>query len=231
MQVIHNAIFDDKRYNGFNMIDLNKQVLIFTYGYPGSGKSHFATKFADDNGLVYVSSDRIRYELFDDPQYTDAENQVIERLMDYMLEEVLRSGGSAIYDSENPVRKNRLEKMATAKKLGADSLIVWVQTDVSTSFDRASKRDRRRPGDKFAFDMNGETFDSIASKMTAPSREDYVVISGKYDYPTQQATVTKKLQKMGLVNKPKTSPSRFQSRPTPPITRKRSIGGRGQFAL
>ncbi len=213
------------------MIRLNNQLLIQTFGYPGAGKSQFARKFAEENGLVYISADRFRYELFDDPQYTDAENQVIERLMDYMLEETFRAKGSAVFDSENSVRKTRLERSADAKKLGVESLIVWVQTDVSTASTRAAKRDGRKPGDKYTFDMNGQTFDTLASRMTPPSREEAVVISGKYDYSAQQATVVNKLEKMGLVDKPLKQPSRFQSRPTPPITRKRSIGGRGQFAI
>ncbi len=213
------------------MIQLNNQLLIHTFGYPGAGKSQFARKFAEENGLVYISADRFRYELFDDPQFTDAENQVIERLMDYMLEETFRAKGSAVFDSENSVRKTRLERAANAKKLGVESLIVWVQTDVSTASERASKRDGRKPGDKYTFDINGETFDALVSKMTPPNREEAVVVSGKYDYPAQQTTVVKKLEKMGLIDKPHKQPSRFQSRPTPPITRQRSIGGRGQFAI
>ena len=227
--LITDAKFDERIYNSCNMIELNNQILIHTFGYPGAGKSHFASRFAEENALVYISADRFRYELFDDPQYTDAENQVIERLMDYMLEETFRAKGSVVFDSENSIRKARLVRSENAKKLGVMPLVVWIQTDLTTSFKRASKRDGRRPDDKYAFDINGKTFDSIISKMTPPSREESVVVSGKYDYAAQKATVIKKLEKMGLINKPQKQASRFQSRPTPPITRKRSIGGRGQF--
>lgn len=213
------------------MVTLRKQVLILTFGYPGSGKSHFSTKFAEKHGFIHISGDRFRYELFDDPQYSDGENQVIERLMDYMLEQAMKTKTSIIYDYYNGVRKKRLEMIREAKKRGIETLIVWTQTDINTAFSRVASRDRRRPGDKFSFDMNQNQFDYVVRGITPPTYEEYAVISGKYDYPTQESTILKRLEKMKIIEPLEKEPSRFQRSQPVAKAKKRSIGGRRQFSL
>lgn len=214
------------------MIDLKKQTLILTFGYPGSGKTHFASQFAAKHGLIHISGDRFRYELFDDPQFSEGENQVVERLMDYMLEQAMKTKTSIIYDANNGVRKKRQALTGAATKHGVKTFMVWTQTDLGTAFTRASTRDKRRLGDKYSFDMDKETFDQVLGKITAPSYgEDYVVVSGKYDFPAQELTVLKKLEKLKLIEPLEKTPSRFQRSRPPSSAKKRSIGGRRQFTI
>ncbi len=213
------------------MIDLKKQTLILTFGYPGAGKTHFASQFAAKHGLIHISGDRFRYELFDDPQFSDGENQVVDRLMDYMLGQAMKTKTSIIYDANNGVRRKRLELINAAKKRGIQTVMVWLQTDLNTAFTRASTRDKRRPGDKYSFNINQDVFDYVLGKITAPSYgEDYVVVSGKYDFPAQDLTVLKKLEKLKIIEPLEKTPSRFQRSQTDQTTRRRSIGGRRQFS-
>ena len=208
---------------------LTQPVLILTYGYPGSGKTHFASRFAQEYGLVHISADRIRYELFDDPQHTPEENQVVLRLMDYMLSQALKSGSGVVYDTNNNRRSLRLKKRKIVEKYGAATLLVWVQTDIDTSFKRAHNRDRRHPEDKYSFVMPKEAFIRIKDSMTAPRYEEFTVISGKHDFQTQLKTLNIKLKKMGLVATVKRTESRFlrkdqkQSTRRPFVPRRRKI--------
>ena len=79
--------------------------------------------------------------------------------------------------------------------------------------------------------MNQETFDHVLGKITPPSYgEEYVVVSGKYDFPAQELTVLKKLEKLKLIEPLEKTPSRFQ-RSQPSKNQKRSIGGRRQFSI
>ncbi len=202
------------------------------FGYPGAGKTHFANQFATKHGLIHISGDRFRYELFDDPQFSDGENQVVERLMDYMLQQAMKTKTSIIYDANNGVRRKRQELTGEASKRGIKTVMVWTQTDLNTAFTRASTRDKRRPGDKYSFNMNQETFDYVLGKITAPSYgEDYVVVSGKYDFPAQELTVLKKLEKLKLIEPLEKAPSRFQRSQPGSAPKKRSIGGRKQFTI
>ncbi len=214
------------------MINLKKQILILTFGYPGSGKTHFANQFAAKHGLIHISGDRFRHELFDDPQFSDGENQVVGRLMDYMLEQAMKTKTSIIYDASNGVRTKRQELTSAANKRGIKTLMVWAQTDLNTAFTRASNRDKRRPGDKYSFNIDQEVFDYLLNKVTAPGYgEDYVVVSGKYDFPAQELTVLKKLEKLKLIESLNKAPSRFQRSQPDSSLKKRSIGGRRQFII
>ena len=75
-----------------------KPVLIMLYGYPGSGKTHFARQLSETLQAAHVHGDRIRGELFDKPQYDTHENEIVNHLMIYMAEEFLKAGVSVIFD-------------------------------------------------------------------------------------------------------------------------------------
>ena len=48
--------------------------------------------------------------------------------------------------------------------------------------------------------LDRTTFDSIISHMQNPqSSEDYIVISGKHTYSTQQSAIMKRLRELGLI--------------------------------
>lgn len=210
---------------------LKKQTLILMFGYPGSGKTHFASQFAEKHNMIHISGDRFRYELFDEPQFSAGEDQVIERLMDYMLEQTLKTNTSVIYDANNGSRKKRQDLARLAKKKDMNILIIWTQTDLNTAFTRSSSRDRRRPGDKYSFSMSQDTFDFLLNKITPPSQyEQYVVTSGKYDFPAQELTVLRKMEKFKLIEPLNKVPSRFLRTKPSSAPRRRSIGGRRQFS-
>ncbi len=201
------------------------------FGYPGSGKSHFASRFAKKHNMIHISGDRFRYELFDDPQFSSGEDQVIERLMDYMLEQTLKTDTSVIYDSNNGSRKKRQELIKLAKKKDMNILMIWTQTDLNTAFSRSSSRDRRRPGDKYSFNMSQDIFDYLLSKITPPGQyEQYVVTSGKYDFPAQELTVLRKMEKLKMIEPLDKAPSRFLRVKPSTAPKRRSIGGRRQFS-
>ncbi|MGH7195253.1 MAG: AAA family ATPase [Candidatus Saccharimonadales bacterium] len=177
-----------------------KPLLIFVYGFPGAGKSHFARQLCDNLSAAHVQGDRIRAELFDKPRYDKSENQVITHLMDYMSEQFLNSGISVVYDVNAMRFAQRRVLRDLARRMHAIPLLVWVQIDTESAFTRVASRDRRRADDKYSMSLDRTTFDSLASHMQNPAREeDYIVISGKHSYKTQERTVIKKLREAGLL--------------------------------
>lgn len=56
-------------------------VIVAVCGLPGSGKSYFAARLAEKIDAVYLSSDRIRRELFARRTYSDAEKREVYREM------------------------------------------------------------------------------------------------------------------------------------------------------
>ena len=67
-------------------------ILIYMYGLPGSGKSYVSRQLAELFGMAHVSSDRLRFELFENPKHDKTENMVVAHLMDYMAEEFIKAG-------------------------------------------------------------------------------------------------------------------------------------------
>ncbi len=176
-------------------------LLILLYGFPGSGKSYVARQLSDHIQAAHVQGDRIRYELFEKPRYDKQENAVVTQLMDYMTQEFLGAGISVIYDTNALRAAQRHELRNFARKTHAQPLVVWLQIDSDTSFNRTQMRDRRKTDDKYAPVLDRSTFDSVCSHMQNPTvAEDYVVISGKHVFNTQLSAIMKKLQDMNVIH-------------------------------
>lgn len=179
----------------------NKPLLILLYGFPGAGKTNFASHMTDVLDCAHVHGDRIRHELFEEPRYDEQEEEIIKQLMDYMTEEFLKAGISVIYDASMSRKSDRHIMRELARKKGAKTLLVWFQIDPDTAYGRLRRRDRRKTEDKYAIDYTESEFRHAASKMQHPMpTEDYVVVSGKHTFASQKSSLFKKFLEMGLVS-------------------------------
>lgn len=177
-----------------------KPFLLMLYGFPGSGKTYFSRQLTDKMQLAHIQADRIRAELFEKPRYDKQENEVVIQLMNYMAGEFLSAGLSVVYDVNLMRAGQRRALRDMARKSGVQTLLVWLQIDTDTAFQRGQKRDRRRIDDRYAAQMDRHSFDSIASSMQNPGQaEDYVVVSGKHVFSTQYSAVSRKLRDLGLI--------------------------------
>lgn len=175
-------------------LELSKPTLFMLYGYPGAGKTYLAKNLRDTIKATHVNSDKIRYQLFEEPRYDRAENEIVDQLMEYMTEEFLEAGVSVVFDT-NAIKKSQrriLRDIARRKK--AENLLIWLQIDPESAFARVSQRDRRKAEDKIARPIDRPMFEEITSRMQNPLHdEDYIVLSGKHSYPMQKSAIIKKL--------------------------------------
>lgn len=177
-----------------------KPFLLMLYGFPGSGKTYFARQLAENIQAAHVQGDRIRGELFEKPRYDKPENEVVTQLMDYMSGEFLSAGMSVVYDMNAMRLSQRHSLRELARKNHATPLLLWFQIDAESAFNRSVKRDKRRADDKYAAQWDRETYKKILGFMQNPSAaEDYVVISGKHLFNTQQNAAVNKLRHLGLL--------------------------------
>lgn len=178
-------------------LKLTPPLLIVTMGYPGSGKTFFSRQFAEQYGLPRISEDILRYELFEKPQYSLDESDIINRIFNYTLEEFLKSQQTIICDGLFLSKSDRVDLSKLAKRHGYRTLTVWLQTDIQTSALRAAKRDRRNPDDKFSFNMSPSTFSNIKNKLQRPDeKEQSIVISGKHAFKSQSLSVLRRITGM-----------------------------------
>ena len=177
-----------------------RPLLILLYGYPGSGKTFLARQLSEHLQAAHLQGDRIRHELFSEPNNSKQEDETVDHLMDYMTEQFLSAGVSVIYDVNSMRLRQRRVMRDMARKTGTVPLLIWLQIDIESAFDRVAHRDRRRADDKYAIALDRTTFDGMVNNMQNPSREeDYIVISGKHNFDTQDRSVIKRLRELSLV--------------------------------
>lgn len=120
--------------------------LIYLVGLPGSGKSYFAEKMLEKHpDYIYLSSDKIRGELYGDETCQDNPSQVFDLMLRRTIQ-ALKSGNTVIYDATNVVRRNRINILKSISRLkGVDIIkrcyVLWERID--TCIERDSKRDRK----------------------------------------------------------------------------------------
>ncbi len=177
-----------------------RPVLILMYGFPGSGKTYFARQFCNEVQAAHLEEDRIRAQLFENPNYSQQETHSLNRIMTYIASEFLTAGISVVYDMNAMRRSQRKALRELARTHKAASITIWFQVDADTAFLRNKNRDRRKLDDRFAAGYDVEKFKELASHMQHPEPpEDIIVISGKHTYPSQMGGVIKKLADLDIV--------------------------------
>lgn len=157
-------------------LSLTKPHMIIMVGLPGSGKSFFAEKFAQTFSAPFVCRQKIE----------ELGGVNAEALTDLLLDELLKTRQSIIFEGAGNTRTERMTLAKRAREARYEPLLVWVQVDTPTAKDR-------RVGTKPGL-ISPEAFDHIARRFTPPnSAEKPLVISGKHTYASQAKVVLKKL--------------------------------------
>lgn len=181
-------------------LELTKPTLFMLYGFPGSGKTYLAKNLRESIKAAHVHADKIRFQLFEQPRYDRAENEIIDQLMEYMTEEFLDSGVSVVFDANIIKKSQRRMLRDIARRKKAEFMLLWLQIDAESAYTRISQRDRRKSEDKVAQPLDKPLFNELTSKMQNPGLdEDYIVLSGKHSYPMQQSSIVKKLYDLKLI--------------------------------
>lgn len=174
-------------------LSLSRPLILILVGLPGSGKSFFARQFSDMFDAPIVSFDRLRAELFAQPQFSATEYDIIRRVAAYQMGELVKTHRSFIVDGGCNTLGDRQRLDQLAKQHGYGTLIIWVQTDDITCRMRATKRKSARPEDAITPSITEGKWAEFAKRFNAPTREPYMVISGKHAFSTQAKMVLRKL--------------------------------------
>jgi predicted kinase len=186
-------------------INPQKPFFIMLYGYPGCGKSFFASQFAGEfHNTIYLNKNKIASEL---SKNIPGNDQFIDRMVEYITENYLENGISVVSDA--PIIKKsdrkRLSHMALKHKI--DPILVWMQIDAESAFLRTKLRAKKNKKEKDIASYSKQQFQEITNNMQNPQNEDFFVISGKHTYKSQRGLVMNKMSKLKIINREQASKS------------------------
>lgn len=171
----------------------SKPLVLVLVGLPGAGKSFFARQFAEMFSSPLVSYDRLRFELFLNPQHSAEEYDFINRLATYQVGELFKTKRSFMIDGGNQTKAERQALVQRASKQGYDVLFIWVQIDTPSAKVRSLHRTNKTLDDKYSLKMTDAQFEGYVKKHVTPAQENHVVISGKHAFSTQAKMVLRRL--------------------------------------
>jgi predicted kinase len=179
-------------------LSASQPLLILVVGIPGSGKSFFARQFAENYRFFCIDTGRYESELAGLHSSNKEVMVTAKKLANATFEEALKSFKHIVLEGSFNSLKEREALSNKARKAGFGVLVVWVQTDLETSEMRATNRDRRRADDKFSLSLNLEEFKLLCKSFEkpVPSKESFVVVSGKHDFKSQSVIILKKIAGM-----------------------------------
>lgn len=174
---------------------MNKAPLLIVFlGFPGSGKTYFATRLAERIRAVTINSDALRVSMFGSMDRIDQIRKTDEsRLyrdvfgaMDYATMQILLAGHSVVYDAQQTRRENRdhIAEMAFAAK--ATPIFVWMRTDEKVAFRRAQNREARSDSHQYSEETIRRIMDWSKKRLELPGvDENFIEISGELPFEHQ----------------------------------------------
>ncbi|NCU37936.1 hypothetical protein EOL96_02660 [Candidatus Saccharibacteria bacterium] len=153
---------------------------IMMVGIPGSGKSFFASKFAETFGAPYIDSLVIEAHA----KNTESAGALIA----IMVGEVAKTSQTFVFEGNSDTRARRTEFARWARSKGYQPLFVWVQIDESTAKNRTLKSQS----------LTADGFAAVMQDFSPPHHDERpIVISGKHTYASQARVVLNHLSRDG----------------------------------
>lgn len=173
------------------------------YGYPGCGKTFFASQFAKEFlDTVFLPSYKMNSEL---NKAASGNIQLANKAMEYILESYLENGLSVVTDMPVTKKVDRRKLSHMALKHKATPVLVWMQIDAESAYLRTKLRSKKSKKADYAEKYTKQDFQTILSSMQNPEKEDYFVISGKHTYKSQRALVMNKMSALKVINREQAS--------------------------
>jgi len=169
---------------------LQKPHLLVVVGIPGSGKTFFASQFADTFSAPYI-----HYEAIQTTSNPALSNEATAQFAGMMFNELTKTHQTIVIEGPGGSRAERTALARQAHAAGYETLFVWVQTEPVTAQARAVHGVR---GGKNTT-ISQDTFEQAVKQFSGPATtEKFVVISGKHTYATQAKVILKRLVEPAL---------------------------------
>lgn len=159
-------------------LELNKPHLLVVVGLPGAGKSFFAKQFSDTFSVPFVD-----YNHF---QRVTGSVDIGDKVATELLGQLFLTKQSLIMEGRGETKQDRQLIAKLAKSKQYDLMYIWVQTEPTTSKQRAVSS-------KTAAYTEQEFMERVSTFDILDKSEPYVVISGRHTYASQAKMVLRRL--------------------------------------
>ena len=119
-------------------------MIIVVFGLPGSGKSYFAYRLADKLKADYISSDRLRRDLFAKTIYSESEKLLVYSKMLMEMKAHIRQNRDLVCDAtfyKNDIRKQFIDEA------GEENEIIFIEIQAAESVIRRRLAKKRADSD------------------------------------------------------------------------------------
>ena len=142
-------------------------------GVAFSGKSTIARKIAEHTGSRLIAFDKLWVEKEkEQPISKDAEGwRFIRKVAQHKLAKALRDGKSVVYDDNNVRFEHREEVREIAKSLGANSLVIYLNTPMELIRERESIN--KSTGERH--EVEPENFQKVVEQLEVPTSKENVL--------------------------------------------------------
>jgi predicted kinase len=180
-----------------------KPLLIVFLGFPGSGKTYFATRLAKKISAVTLNSDALRLSMFgsleriEEIRRTDNARLYVDVFgaMNYAAGQALQAGHSVVYDAQQTKRENRLGIEKIAKDTGAIPVLVWIKTSPEVAARRGQERETRADSHQYTTEKMTYLVNRFEKVTDLPETEENVIeISGELPFEEQLAIFEQKVE-------------------------------------
>jgi predicted kinase len=141
-------------------------VLYLTVGLPGSGKTTWARRIADEEVILRLTPDEWMAPLFNDSD-ANGRRDILEGRMIWVAHEVLRSGSSVVLDFGCWTPEERYAIRAITESTGACFVLHHLTVDEGERRSRARLRWEKAPGTSFP--MSDADHDRFVTLCIPPS--------------------------------------------------------------
>ncbi|NHN43211.1 AAA family ATPase [Halorubellus sp. JP-L1] len=161
-------------------------MLVVVCGLPGAGKTTVAGDVVDRLDAVRIRTDVVRKELFDEPEYTDAETDAVYRAVRDRADAALAADDHVVLDGTYREREFREPAYDLAREHGVDCVVLKVEA----ADDVVRERIREREDD--ASDADVSIYEHYRDRFD-PLEVDHVVVDNSGSIAETKAQVERAL--------------------------------------